>query len=81
MVAHYFKSIRGERSKGTRPLGSWVTYGLGSENENLPGYVVMLDPRGGPTSGAPNWSSGYMPAAYQGTLLRSSPTYPEFSTS
>jgi hypothetical protein len=54
-------------------LGSWVTYGLGSENENLPGFVVMLDPRGGPTSGAPNWSSGYMPASYQGTLLRSSP--------
>jgi hypothetical protein len=43
---------------------------LGSENQNLPGYVVMLDPRGGPTSGAPNWSSGYMPAAYQGTLMR-----------
>ncbi|GIW81085.1 MAG: hypothetical protein KatS3mg105_2892 [Gemmatales bacterium] len=51
-------------------LGSWVTYGLGSENENLPGFVVMLDPTGGPISGAKNWSSGYMPASYQGTLLR-----------
>ena len=46
-------------------------YGLGSENENLPGFVVMLDPTGGPISGAKNWSSGYMPAAYQGTVLRS----------
>ncbi|MFN7289163.1 MAG: DUF1501 domain-containing protein [Pirellula sp.] len=62
----------GRTLQGHPSLGSWVTYGLGSENENLPGYVVMLDPRGGPTSGAPNWSSGYMPAAYQGTLLRSS---------
>jgi Protein of unknown function (DUF1501) len=51
-------------------LGSWATYGLGSENENLPGFVVMLDRTGGPISGAKNWSSGYMPAAYQGTVLR-----------
>jgi hypothetical protein len=52
-------------------LGSWVNYGLGSVNENLPGFVVMLDKTGGPISGAKNWSSGYMPASYQGTLLRS----------
>ena len=56
---------------GNPALGSWVTYGLGSENENLPGFVVMLDPSGGPISGAKNWSSGYMPAAYQGTVIRS----------
>ena len=56
---------------GSPALGSWVTYGLGSENENLPGFVVMLDPTGGPISGAKNWSSGYMPAAYQGVILRS----------
>ena len=43
----------------------------GTVNENLPGFVVMLDPSGGPISGAKNWSSGYMPATYQGTLLRS----------
>jgi hypothetical protein len=55
---------------GSPCLGSWVNYGLGSVNENLPGFVVMLDPSGGPISGAKNWSSGYMPAAYQGTLLR-----------
>jgi hypothetical protein len=52
-------------------LGSWVTYGLGSENRNLPGFVVMLDASGGPISGAKNWSSGYMPASYQGVVLRS----------
>lgn len=51
-------------------LGSWVNYGLGSVNENLPGFVVMLDKTGGPISGAKNWSSGYMPATFQGTQLR-----------
>jgi hypothetical protein len=55
-------------------LGTWVTYGLGSENENLPGFVVMLDQKGGPISGAKNWSSGYMPAAYQATVLLASGT-------
>ncbi|MBL8731240.1 MAG: DUF1501 domain-containing protein [Planctomycetes bacterium] len=55
---------------GAPCLGSWVTYGLGTENQNLPGFCVMLDPTGGPISGAKNWSSGYMPAVYQGTVLR-----------
>jgi hypothetical protein len=59
---------------GHPSLGSWVTYGLGSVNENLPGYVVMLDNTGGPISGPKNWSSGYMPAAFQGTVLRASGT-------
>ncbi|MEW4567317.1 DUF1501 domain-containing protein [Tautonia sp. JC769] len=61
----------GKILSGSPCLGSWVTYGLGSENENLPGFVVMLDPVGGPISGAKNWSSGYMPSTYQGTILRS----------
>jgi len=56
---------------GHPALGSWVNYGLGTENQNLPGFVVMLDPRGGPISGAKNWSSGYMPAYYEGTIMRS----------
>ena len=56
---------------GSPCLGSWVNYGLGSENENLPGFVVMLDHSGGPISGAKNWSSGFMPATYQGTVVRS----------
>jgi hypothetical protein len=61
----------GKLLSGSPCLGSWVNYGLGSENENLPGFVVMLDPTGGPISGAKNWSSGYMPATYAGTILRS----------
>ncbi len=56
---------------GSPCLGSWINYGLGTANENLPGFVVMLDPRGGPISGAKNWSSGYMPATYQATVMRS----------
>lgn len=52
-------------------LGSWLSYGLGSANDNLPSFVVMTDPRGGPIGSASNWSSGFMPAAYQGTLFRS----------
>lgn len=58
--------------QGHPALGAWMGYGLGTLNSNLPAHVVMLDPRGGPTTGAPNWSSGYMPAAYQGTVLRTS---------
>ena len=61
----------GNLLSGHPSLGSWVNYGLGSVNENLPGYVVMLDKTGGPISGAKNWSSGFMPATYQGTVLRS----------
>lgn len=61
----------GKILSGSPCIGSWVNYGLGSVNENLPGFVVMLDPSGGPISGAKNWSSGYMPATFQGTILRS----------
>ena len=61
----------GKILSGAPCLGSWVNYGLGSVNENLPGFVVMLDRTGGPISGAKNWSSGYMPASYQGTVMRS----------
>jgi len=59
---------------GNPCLGSWATYGLGSVNENLPGFVVMLDKTGGPISGAKNWSSGYMPASYQGVVIRADKT-------
>jgi hypothetical protein len=55
-------------------LGSWVTYGLGSVNQNMPGFVVMLDKTGGPISGPKNWASGYMPAAYQGVVIKASGT-------
>ncbi|GAG75291.1 unnamed protein product, partial [marine sediment metagenome] len=60
----------GKLMSGSPALGSWVNYGLGSPNENLPGFVVMLDPSGGPISGAKNWSCGYMPATYQGSVFR-----------
>ena len=57
---------------GRPSLGSWAVYGLGTENSNLPGYVVLMDKRGGPISGQPNWSSGFISAAYSGTLFRPS---------
>ena len=60
----------GKLRSGSPALGSWLNYGLGSVNENLPGFVVMLDPSGGPISGAKNWASGYMPASYAGTVIR-----------
>ena len=60
----------GQVFQGHPSLGTWVTYGLGSEGNDLPAYVVMHDPRGGPISGPANWTSGYMPASYQGTLFR-----------
>ncbi len=61
----------GAISIGKPALGSWLNYGLGSANRNLPGFVVMTDPRGGPIGSASNWSSGFMPATHQGTLFRS----------
>jgi hypothetical protein len=54
--------------------GSWVVYGLGTENENLPAYVVLTDPGGLPVDGERNWSSGWLPAVYQGTPFRSGGT-------
>ncbi|MDE2508211.1 MAG: DUF1501 domain-containing protein [Planctomycetota bacterium] len=54
--------------------GSWVVYGLGSENENLPAYVVLTDPGGLPVDGERNWSSAWLPAVYQGTPFRSGTT-------
>jgi uncharacterized protein DUF1501 len=58
---------------GYPSMGSWVTYGLGSESENLPAYVVMPQPEGTPEGGTPCWGAGFLPAVYQGTLLRSGP--------
>jgi len=64
----------GKILSGSPCIGSWVNYGLGTVNQNLPGFVVMLDPRGGPISGAKNWSSGYMPASYQATTINAGHT-------
>lgn len=59
---------------GKPSLGAWLSYGLGTLNDRLPSFVVMTDPRGGPIGSASNWSAGFMPAAYQGTLFRSQGT-------
>ena len=57
---------------GGRPsLGAWVNYGLGSENQNLPGFVVIKDSEGGVVNGVRNWGSGFMPAVYQGVEFTS----------
>lgn len=54
---------------GRPSMGSWLTYGLGSESENLPGYVVLTAGRGG-SGGVSNWTSGFLPSTYQGVLFR-----------
>jgi hypothetical protein len=55
---------------GRPTLGSWIIYGLGNAADNLPAYMVLSDPDGHPVDGTHNWSSGFMPPLYQGTVLR-----------
>ncbi|HEY1380032.1 MAG TPA: DUF1501 domain-containing protein [Gemmataceae bacterium] len=55
---------------GRPSLGAWAAYGLGTENRDLPAFVVLPDPGGWPKGGAPAWGNGFLPAAYQGTLVR-----------
>jgi hypothetical protein len=55
---------------GRPSLGSWVGYGLGSESRDLPGYVVLPDPDGGIKGGPPAYGNGFLPASYQGTVMR-----------
>ena len=71
-VLSHYEWNTGSILMGFPSVGSWVTYGLGSENQNLPGFVVIYDARGGPFSGPANWGAGFLPAAYQGTVFRSS---------
>ena len=59
---------------GRPTLGSWLVYGLGSESQELPAYLVLTDPGGHPVDGVNNWSNGFMPPLFQGTVLR--PTEP-----
>jgi hypothetical protein len=64
--------MHGGRILPTRPsIGSWIVYGLGSQNQNLPAYVVLDDPKGPPINFIQNWQSGWLPAVYQGTRVRS----------
>ena len=59
---------------GRPVMGAWITYALGSENQNLPAYVVLRDPEGYSTSGKLVWSSGFLPALYQGVEFSSTGT-------
>ncbi len=61
----------GRAISGRPSLGSWVVFGLGTENQNLPAYVVLDDPLGLPINGVWNWQSGLLPPIYQGTRFRS----------
>ena len=66
-----FQMNTGFMQAGRPSMGSWVTYGLGSETENLPAFVVLLDHQGALLNGALNWSNGFMPATFQGVPFRS----------
>jgi hypothetical protein len=59
---------------GRPSLGAWATYGLGTENRNMPAFVVMPDPGGWPKGGAPAWGNGFLPATFQGTVARGGPS-------
>jgi len=59
---------------GRASMGSWVTYGLGSENQDLPSFVVMLDNESEPPGGPRNWGTGFVPATYQGTRFLNGPS-------
>jgi hypothetical protein len=59
---------------GRPSLGAWAAYGLGTENRNMPAFVVLPDPGGWVKGGAPAWGNGFLPAAYQGTVLRGGPS-------
>jgi hypothetical protein len=69
-VISHFEWNTGSLQMGFPSVGSWTTYGLGSQNQSLPGFVVMMDQKGPPYAGPPNWASGFLPATYQGTVFR-----------
>ncbi|MEX2112648.1 MAG: DUF1501 domain-containing protein [Pirellulales bacterium] len=66
-----YKIQNGRMLPGYPSMGSWITYGLGSENRNLPAYVVLDDPKGLPINGTQNWQAGFLPPVFQGTRFRS----------
>ena len=69
-----YHSLTGSQFPGSASVGAWVTYGLGSENRDLPGFIVLGDRRGATIGGAGVWGNGFLPAAYQGTLFRNGDT-------
>ena len=64
-----FEELSGFQLNGFPVMGSWVSYGLGSETDNLPTYVVLPDARGYPAGGTINWSNGFLPSAHQGVAF------------
>src|SRR5262245_21095004 len=66
-----FQMNTGFTMNGFPSLGAWLSYGLGSESQDLPAYVVLPDPRGLPAGGSINWSAGFLPASHQGVAFRS----------
>lgn len=69
-----YHSLTGNQFPGSASIGAWMTYGLGTENKDLPGFIVMGDRRGATIGGASVWGNGYLPAEYQGTLFRNGAT-------
>ena len=69
--------LTGRITRGRPVLGSWLTYALGTESQNLPAYCVLTDPGGVPVLGVETWSSGWLPSLYQGTVIR--PTEPRIA--
>jgi hypothetical protein len=65
-----FQMNSGFTMNGFPCLGAWLSYGLGTENQDLPAFVVLPDPRGLPAGGAINWTNGFLPAAHQGIAFR-----------
>ncbi len=65
-----YKIHSGRLFMGYPTFGAWTVYGLGSENQNLPAYVVLNDPLGPPKNGTRNWTSGFLPPVFQGTRFR-----------
>ncbi|MEO2047272.1 MAG: DUF1501 domain-containing protein [Pirellulales bacterium] len=66
-----FKIHSGNEMPGLPSLGSWIAYGLGTENQNLPAYIVLDDPKGLPVNHTQSWQAGYLSPVYQGTRFRS----------
>jgi len=69
-----FQMNTGMSRVGFPSIGSWMNYGLGTENQDLPGYIVMYDHRGGPIGGPQNWGAGFLPSTYQATPFRATGT-------
>ena len=69
-----YHTLTGNQFPGSASIGAWITYGLGTENQDLPGFVVLGDPRGSTIGGNGVWGNGFLPAAYQGTLFRNGDT-------